>query len=171
MSGCARCLSTTRTYDATYASVLMFSGDDIAARAKQMHERASEKARGNLSSYCVACRVLTANVDSTHSGAEHVVDWCRRSAHHTEYESFAARMPCKRTLAKRMHFNNNIKTKARKKHIASVDPDAAELLLTLRHVPGQDACAQQPCSGAQRRQHPNRDDSEAERSSVFELNR
>jgi hypothetical protein len=53
-----------------------------------------------------------------------VVDWCRRSAHHTEYETFAARMPCKRTLAKRMHLNSNIKTKARKKHVASVDPNA-----------------------------------------------
>ena len=104
----------------------MFSGVDIAASAKQMHESASEKARGSLSSYCVACRLITANVDGTHGGAGQVVDWCRRSAHHTEYESFAARMPCKRTLAKRMHFNSNIKTKARKKHIASVDPDAGE---------------------------------------------
>jgi hypothetical protein len=121
MSGCARCLSTTRTYDATYASVLMFSGDDIAARATQMHASASEKARGNLSSYCVACCDITANVDDTHGGAAQVVDWCRRSAHHAEYETFAARMPCKRTLAKRMHLNSGIKTKARKKHVASVD--------------------------------------------------
>jgi hypothetical protein len=124
MSGCARCMATTRTYAATYASVIMFSGDDIAGSAKQMHENASERARGNLSSYCVACRVITANVDRTHGGAEQVVDWCRRSAQHTEYETFAARMPCKRTLAKRMHLNSNIKTKARKKHVASVDPDA-----------------------------------------------
>lgn len=126
MSGCARCLATTRTYAATYASVIMFSGDDIAGSAKQMHANASERACGNLSSYCVTCRVITANVDRTHGGAEQVVDWCRRSAHYTEYETFAARMPCKRTLAKRMHLNSNIKTKARKKHVASVDPDAIE---------------------------------------------
>jgi hypothetical protein len=124
MFSCALCLQTRRACDTTYASVLMFSGDDIAETAKQMHESASKKARGNLSSYCVACRATTANVDDTHGSTQQVVDWCRRSAHHTEYESFAARMPCKRTLAKRMHFNNNIKTKARKKHVSSVDPDA-----------------------------------------------
>lgn len=117
---CARC-RPERTYDTTYASVLMFSGSAIAATAQCMHESASESARGNLSSYCVACRAITANVDDTHHSTAQVVDWCRRSAHQTQYESFAQRMPSKRTLAKRMHLHSNIKTKARKKHVSSVD--------------------------------------------------
>ena len=119
---CARCRPETHTFDTTYASVLMFSGSAIAATAMCMHESAAKSARGSLSSYCVACRVITANVDDTHDSTAQVVDWCRRSAHETQYESFAARMPCKRTLAKRMHLHSSLKTKARKKPIASVDP-------------------------------------------------
>jgi len=130
---CARCRPETRTYDTTYASVLMFAGRDIAATAQGMHESASESARGNLSSYCVACHVITANVNDTYNSTAQVVDWCRRSAHQTQYESFAQRMPCKRTLAKRMHLPSNIKTKARKKHVACVDVSGADTHPTGAH--------------------------------------
>jgi hypothetical protein len=134
--GCARCLQGSRTYDTTYASVLVLSRGDNADDMQQMHETACKKARGNLNSYCSTCRVMTANVDSTQSGTENVLEFQQRSAQFTQYEAFASRMPCKRTLSKRMHLTSTLKSKARKRHVPPADegPSDAPSAATLRET-------------------------------------
>jgi hypothetical protein len=123
--GCGRCLQASRTYDTTYASVLVLSRDDNADSIKHMHEIACNKARGNLNSYCSTCRLITANVDSAQTGTENLLEFHQRSAHFTQYEAFASRMPCKRTLSKRMHLTSTLKSKARKRHVSHVDEGAS----------------------------------------------
>ena len=118
---CALCLQKIRTYDTTYASVLVFSGAEISETIKHMHDTAKKKTRGNLNSYCTTCRAITANVDSTHTGIENLIDYQKRSRQFKQYESFSARMPSKRALSKRMHLTSTLKSKARKNHVSPVD--------------------------------------------------
>lgn len=118
---CARCLESSRTYDTTYASVLVFSGDDTAAHLKGMHATACTKAIGNLNSYCGTCRLMTANAQSTQTGTETLIAFHQGSAKWAQYEAFASRMPSKRTMSKRMHLTSTLKSKARKRHVPVVD--------------------------------------------------
>lgn len=96
----------------------MFSGDALPDTIQRMHESAAQKAMGNLMSYCTKCTVVTANVDDTQGDTDNLVTWHTRVKHRIEYEAFAARMPSKRTLGKRMHLVSNLKSKARKNNVA-----------------------------------------------------
>jgi len=118
---CARCLESTLTYDTTFASVLVFSGDDNATHKNCMHATACTKAIGNLNSYCQTCRLMTANVHTTQTGTDALIAFHQGSAKWTQYEAFASRMPSKRTMSKRMHLTSTLKSKARKRHVPVVD--------------------------------------------------
>lgn len=120
MFQCAKCLAHTTAYSTTYASSLVFSGDDMSDTIQRIHETAAKKATGNLMSYCIKCSVVTANVDDVECGTDKLVTWHTRIKHRIEYDTFAARMPSKRALGKRKHFVSNLKSKARKNNVARV---------------------------------------------------
>lgn len=113
-------MERTAVYQTTYASRLVFSGDAMPDTVRRMHDTAAKKAMGNLMSYCTACCVVTANVDGTQGDTDHVVTWHTRIKQRIEYDTFAARMPSKRTLGKRMHLVSSLKSKKRKNNVAQI---------------------------------------------------
>lgn len=118
MFQCAKCLTRTTAYSTTYASTLVFPGEDMDDTIQHIHETAAKKAMGNLMSYCTKCSVVTANVDDAECGTDKLVTWHTRIKHRIEYDTFAARMPSKRALGKRKHFVSTLKSKARKNNVA-----------------------------------------------------